>query len=382
MSQAQYTRWYDLFSRGARDWLRHNEKLREAVKGHLPDLVSGADILSGSSERTVRVPVRMLEHYRFRLREEESDTGVGQGKAKPGDVISNGREEGQGGSKRGGGDRGHGVELLVEFRIDEIVDWLWEELELPQLRPRLGGTAGSEDYVREGIERHGPRARLDRRATLREAVRRRHVQGERAVPFTSDDLRYRPVHVRPKPLTRAVVFFLLDVSASMGEQDRRLAKTFFFWALQGLRRRYREVEIVFVAHTVEAWEFGEEEFFKAAGHGGTVASVGFNRCLDILKDRYDPSRYNVYLFYASDGENFPEDRSNAARALASLTEQANFAGYLEIATAPSGDADTETTRLFAEAREEGAAVATWRASEDSQVWDAIRAFFRQEAEAA
>jgi uncharacterized sporulation protein YeaH/YhbH (DUF444 family) len=69
--------WYDLFSRGARDWLRHNDKVREAVRQHLPQIVAGADVLTGGAS-TVRVPVRMLEHYRFRLRNSNEQQGVGQ----------------------------------------------------------------------------------------------------------------------------------------------------------------------------------------------------------------------------------------------------------------------------------------------------------------
>ena len=73
---------------------------------------------------------------------------------------------------------------------------------------------------------------------------------------------------------RAAVFFLLDVSGSMSDRDRQLAKTFFFWVAAGLRREYKALDIVFVAHTTEAWEFSEPDFFQVTGSGGTVASVG------------------------------------------------------------------------------------------------------------
>src|SRR6185436_21056337 len=95
--------WYDLFSRGARDWLRHNEKVREAVRQHLPQIVAGADVLTGGAS-TVRVPVKMLEHYRFRLRNSNEQQGVGQGQAKPGDRIGRPQQDsdnqrGQGGNE-------------------------------------------------------------------------------------------------------------------------------------------------------------------------------------------------------------------------------------------------------------------------------------------
>src|SRR5579871_3002506 len=96
------TGWYELFSRGSRDWLRHGEKVREAVREHLPQIVAGADIIN-HGDHTVRVPVRMLEHYRFRLRSGGQGTGVGQGAAKPGDVLGQPRSEGSPGQKGTGG---------------------------------------------------------------------------------------------------------------------------------------------------------------------------------------------------------------------------------------------------------------------------------------
>ena len=103
------------------------------------------------------------------------------------------------------------------------------------------------------------------------------------------DLRYRQLARRPLPAIRAAVFFLLDVSASMTEGDRQLAKTFFFWVAAGLRREYRSLDIVFVAHTTDAWEFNEADFFKVTGSGGTVASTGFAKVREIkmcIRDRH------------------------------------------------------------------------------------------------
>ena len=103
--------------------------------------------------------------------------------------------------------------------------------------------------------------------------------GAESPTFTDDDLRYRQLTKREQPAMQAVVILLLDVSGSMGERERQISKTFFFWAIQGLRRQYRHLELVFVAHTSEAWEFQEEEFFRVTGTGGTVASAGLKKVL-------------------------------------------------------------------------------------------------------
>ena len=98
----------------------------------------------------------------------------------------------------------------------------------------------------------------------------------------------------------------------MAAAERQLAKTFFFFALQGIRRQYGRVETRFIAHTTQAWEFSEKEFFQVTGVGGTGASTAFNLALEIIEREYTPGQYNGYLFYASDGENFTEDRPAAA----------------------------------------------------------------------
>lgn len=368
--------WYDLFSRGARDWLRHNEKVRRAVRDHLPDLIAHADILTSDGEKRVRIPVRFLEHYRFRLLPEESPQGVGQGEARPGDHFRPARPQPQDGGE-GAGSEGGGYEFLLEFKVDEIVDWIWEELELPDLKPKENTVSDEETLVREGIDKRGARSRLDRRRTVKEAIKRRRIQ-RNPPPFTNDDLRYRQLKLRPKPATQAAVIFGLDVSSSMGDHERRLAKTFFFWALQGIRRQYPKVEVAFVAHTVEAWEFEEEEFFQVHAHGGTMASSCFEKALELIETRFPPNRYNVYFFYASDGDNFPEDRQQALSVLERLAGETTFMGYVEISQA----VDTEMGFLFRTLKKKGVPAESFSLFVEEEVWEAIRHFFKKQAQAA
>jgi len=373
--------WYDLFSRGARDWLRHNQKVRDAVWRSLPETLSGADILGNPDRRTVRIPVHLLEHYRFQLARRESETGVGQGSdVEPGDVLRPPQTDS--GEAGGGSGEGEGEpHFVLEMKISDIVDWLWEELELPDLKPRASGPVVEEEWQREGLDRHGARARLDRRLTMKESIKRRIVQPEGAA-ITDDDLRYRQLVRRPRPATAAVVIMALDVSASMDQRSRRMAKHLFFWVLQGLRRRYRHIETVFIAHTVTAWEFDEAAFFKVSASGGTVASSAFKAAHGIFTSRYDPSRYNGYLLYASDGENFREDREAAFASLERLGEQINFMGYVEILPDVRGATDTETGRIFDRLTQAGLPAARYVLMDEEDLWDAIRTFFRREAEQA
>ena len=371
--------WYDLFSRGARDWLRHNDKVRDAVKQHLPQIVAGADVLSGGAS-TVRVPVRMLEHYRFKLRPPGEQQGVGQGQAKPGDRI--GRPQQDSDNQRGqGGNEDGGVQYTLEFRIDDIVDWLWEEMQLPNLEAK-SGKSRDDDWTREGWDRRGARSRLDRRRSMKESIKRRGVQtsaGQDSPSFTDDDLRYRQLAKREQPATQAVVILLLDVSGSMGERERQISKTFFFWAIQGLRRQYRQLDLVFVAHTSEAWEFQEEEFFRVSGTGGTVASAGLKKVREIVDERFSPSQYNVYLFYASDGENFPSDQPQAMRALEELAVDCNYAGFLEVAPLAGTMPDSEIGKLFLDLARRDGKVGAFRVNGTDDIWNAVRHFFSSDA---
>jgi uncharacterized protein len=370
-------KWYELFSRGARDWLRHDEKVREAVRASLPEIIAGGEVISEGA-RTVRVPVRMLEHYHFRLRRAEETQGAGQGKAKPGDVFSDpGKQQGPGEKGAGGRDEGE-VQLLLEFKVDDIVDWLWEEMHLPNLKPRAGPTEES-DWTREGWDRRGARSRLDRRRSFKELVKRRGAPG--ATPtFTDEDLRFRQLARRRQPAVHAVVFFMLDVSGSMSDRDRKLAKTFFFWVVQGLRREYRTLETVFVAHTTEAWEFNEPEFFQVSGTGGTVASTGFAKVREIIAERYNPARSNIYLFYASDGDNSVSDAAEARAALSAITADACFTGYAEVSSGLSRQLATETGKLFAELTAAGCATGSYALNDFDDVWGAVRHFFTAESE--
>jgi uncharacterized sporulation protein YeaH/YhbH (DUF444 family) len=167
----------------------------------------------------------------------------------------------------------------------------------------------------------------------------------------------------------------------MDEAQRKLAKHFFFFALQGIRRQYSKVETVFLAHAGEAWEFDESQFFQASSSGGTVTSSVAQLALEVMGTRYDPSRYNTYFFYASDGENAAEDREPAQALLAEIAARANYTGYVETGgLATFRPRETQLAELFAELKSGGRAVGTSRLASQDDVWAAIREFFTQQNE--
>lgn len=374
--QSRQSEWYDLFSRGARDWLRHNDKVREAVRHHLPEAIAGADLMTGPAQRGVQVPLRLLEHARFKLSNGHSTTGAGQGPAQAGDLLRPPNYDyddvNEAGNEEGA------ITLLMEFSIDEILDWLWEEFQLPELQPRGNATLDQPELVREGWDRHGARSRLDRRRTVKEAIKRRAVQ-QRPAPFTNEDLRFRQLVQHSRPSSNAVVLFMLDVSSSMTQAERRLAKTFFFLALQGLRRTYHRVELRFLAHAARAWEFNEADFFQVSGMGGTMASTGFRLALQLLQEHYDEASYNSYVFYASDGDNFSEDRAAASAALGQLAKRVNYMGYVETLPGMPRMLETEMGRLWKERERQGLPLSSAVLTATEDVFVAIRQLLTRQA---
>jgi uncharacterized sporulation protein YeaH/YhbH (DUF444 family) len=374
------TAWYDLFSRGARDWLRHNDKVREAVQKHLPELIAGPDLITGPQDRSVQVPVRLLEHARFRLAEGRTETGAGQGKGKPGDILAPAQpEEGEGIEPGEGGSEDGEVKLLLEFSIDDVMDWLWDELKLPDLKPKSSARIDEMELVREGWDKRGARSRLDRRRTVKEAIKRRAVQTD-PVPFTNEDLRFRQLVTRSRPSTSAVIYFVIDVSASMTQIERKLAKSFFFFALQGIRRKYGKVETRFIAHTTHAWEFGESDFFQVSGIGGTIASSAFRLVLDTIQNDMNAAQTNIYMFYASDGENFTEDRAAALQSLTELAGMLNYVGYIETLPGVPRALETEMRRMCNELERSGLPIGSSVLAQTDDVWRALRRFFTSESD--
>jgi uncharacterized sporulation protein YeaH/YhbH (DUF444 family) len=179
-----------------------------------------------------------------------------------------------------------------------------------------------------------------------------------------------------------VVFFVIDVSASMTQIERKLAKSFFFFALQGIRRKYSKVETRFIAHTTHAWEFSEAEFFQVSGIGGTIASSAFRLALDVVKSELNASSNNIYLFYASDGENFTEDRASAYQSLTELAGMLNYVGYIETLPGVPRSLETEMRRLCNDLERRGLPVGSSVLANSDDVWRALRKFFSDQGEQA
>ena len=148
--------------------------------------------------------------------------------------------------------------------------------------------------------------------------------------FHEDDLKYRHYKITKKPCTNAVIFFVMDVSGSMSQEKKFLARSFYFLLFQFLRLKYETVEIVFISHDTEAKEVEEKEFFSVGSTGGTVASTALNLANEIISKRFHPSSWNIYLFQCSDGDNFGYDNEKFLDEARKLLNSVQLYGYCEI----------------------------------------------------
>ncbi|MDB5052405.1 MAG: YhbH [Bacilli bacterium] len=116
----------------------------------------------------------------------------------------------------------------------------------------------------------------------------------------------------------------------MGNFEKYIARSFFFWMTRFLRTKYEHVEIVFIAHHTEAKEVTEEDFFSRGESGGTICSSVYAKAIEIIDDRYSPSQYNIYPFHFSDGDNLTSDNERCIKLIEQLMERANMFGYGEV----------------------------------------------------
>jgi uncharacterized protein len=353
---------------GRRDALHHRDRLRRKITEQLKERIGGEDIIASGPEKKIRVPVKGTKKWQFILDRGEGK-GVGQGDGEPGDVL--GPPGGEPGPGEAGTEPGEEV-YEVWLDMEDVEAMLFSELQLPRLRPKEAADAEATHAVYDDIARKGPQ--LDKKATLRENLLRNARQGRTGLGgIEKADLRYLSYREHPKPRHKAVVILAMDVSGSMDARRKRMARLFFYWCVQFLRRRYDQTEIVFVAHTTEAREVTEHEFFNRTQSGGTRVSSAFETVEEIQRSRYPHADWNVYVLHVSDGDNFTADNARTLELIRRLATDCSLVGYLEVG---AGLGSRHRLSAFYE-REAGGVegFAHACARDDRELWPALKRFF-------
>ena len=368
--------------RTAGDRLRHKQKVREAIRDNIADIIAEESIIGKDKNRIIKVPIRGIKEYRFVYG--DNTPGVGQGgdgEPKPGDVIGQGKD-GQGSQQAG--DK-PGVDYYeTDVSLDEIIDLMFEDLELPDLeRKRLRQIEVERLFKQKGFRRKGIRVRLDKKRTARSRIKRKKATLKRHAmvpsgrfPFHRDDLRYHHTVADIRNESNAVVLCIMDTSGSMDRVKKYLARSFFFLLYQFISTRYQNVEIVFIAHHTEAFEVTEEEFFHKGESGGTFISSGYNKALEIVEQRYHPALWNVYAFHCSDGDNFDSDNPAALKAAEELAKTANLFGYGEIKPLGSGYYGSSMIQFFSQIQEANFQTVQIQKKED--IWTSFKTFLSKD----
>ncbi|MGH9941106.1 MAG: sporulation protein YhbH [Pyrinomonadaceae bacterium] len=324
---------WSLQRKGIIDQERHKERVKEAIRKNLGSIVSNESIILSDGRRTVKVPIRSLDEYKFRFdHRKRKHVGQGDGKTKVGDVLGREDPQGQGGGSGPAGQGGGGEYYEAEVNIDELAALIFEDLNLPFLEEKAKKAIPAKTTRFNEIRRTGVMANLDKRRMILENIRRnaREEGKARFGNVRKEDLRFKTWEEDIKYESNAVVISMMDVSGSMGEFKKYIARSFFFWMVRFLRTKYDNVEIVFISHHTEAKEVTEEQFFTQGESGGTVVSSAYQLALDVIKERFSPSDWNVYPFHFSDGDNYYSDNEEAVRLADELITTCALFGYGEI----------------------------------------------------
>ncbi len=318
---------WDLRRRALRDSIRHDKRVKEAIRQNLKELIAEENIITSDGKKLVKIPLRYLDQYRFRFG--QLAAGTGQGKGNVGDVIARDSERGDGSGQPGDqpGDQVYEAEISVE----ELTRMMLEDLALPWLEDKEEQQITTTTYNFDDVRRKGSMANIDKKRTLLENLKRHAANKQPKVGIFNDaDLRFKVWSVRQEHHSNAAVYLLMDRSGSMTTEKKYIAKSFFFWLVRFLRLKYQTVEMVFIAHDTEAQVVPEQDFFTISNSGGTMCSSAYRVALEHVQQMHPKARWNNYVFHFSDGDNWVEDNPRCKALIAQLLDHAAMVGYGEI----------------------------------------------------
>lgn len=287
-------------------------RFRQIVKGHVRDnlkrYISQGELIGRQGQKSVSIPLPQIDIPRFRF-DDQQGGGAGQGEGEPGDPLDGQEGDGDGSGRAGNQAGQHGLD--VDVTLDELADLLGQELALPDIQNKGRSSIDDHDARYTGIRRVGPESLRHFRRTYREALKRQIATGgyRPDIPIIPirEDKRYRSARLVPEPNAQAVILYMMDVSGSMGDEQKETVRITSFWIDTWLRRQYRGLESRYIVHDVEAREVDRDTFFSTAESGGTAISGAYRLCADILDADYPASDWNVYPFHFSDGDNWSID---------------------------------------------------------------------------
>lgn len=321
----------------------HNEfrniiggKLREELQKHIK---TGSIFRNRGKNGKIAVTIPRIDlpHIVFGKPQE----GIGRGPGKPGDVIG---KDDKGKSGQPGTDPGDGITVMVD--LDEVLKLLKEDLQLPDMKPKANQTYEETRIIYNGISKTGPNSLLHKTRTMKQCMKRLAALGEldkrvllpgytTAVPVLApinDDKRYRQYNEIKIPSSNAVIFFLRDGSGSMDQYKTDIVSDISWWLDLYIQRYYKKTERVHIWHDTQAKEVSAKHFYELRFGGGTNCTCALKLMNRIIKNRYNPIKWNIYGFYFGDGESFGSDNQEFVKMLKNQLgpNTVNMFGQIEI----------------------------------------------------
>ncbi|MDX9732087.1 MAG: DUF444 family protein [Bdellovibrionales bacterium] len=286
------------------DQSRFRDIVRGRIKENFKKYVTHGEMIGKRENDLVKIPVPSIDIPRFKYGPKQQG-GVGQGQGQPGDPMNG---EPQDGSGQAGNQPGeHQVE--VDVTMDELAAILGEELELPDIKPKGRPRQETIRTKYSGMAPVGPEGLRHFKSSYKRALRRYIASGTYTpenpviVPIRGD-FRYRSFKQIVQPQANAVVIYMMDVSGSMGEEQKEIVRLESFWINSWLKKHYKGLETRFIIHDATAKEVDEKTFFSTSESGGTLISSAFKLAKEIIEQDYPPDKWNIYPFHFSDGDNW------------------------------------------------------------------------------
>ncbi|MBP1730117.1 MAG: uncharacterized protein H6Q55_546 [Deltaproteobacteria bacterium] len=313
-----------------RDQARFKKMVRGAIRSGIRKYITRGELIGKTGKQFVSIPLPQLQIPRFRFG--ENGKGVGQGEGNPGDPVA--IDPNESGNGQAGSDPSEHI-LEVEVSLDELVEMLGEELALPRIEPKGKKNITTEKEKYTGIALRGPESLRHFKRTFRQALRRQLISGTyeadgpRVWPFT-EDKRYRSWKTVIERDSNAVIIYMMDVSGSMGDEQKDWVRLTSFWIDTWIGAHYKGVERRFIIHDAAAREVDRETFFHTRESGGTKISSAYELCLKLIRESFRSQEYNIYPFHFSDGENWGDDDTKALELLDKISEAANVFCYGQV----------------------------------------------------
>jgi len=281
--------------------------VRGKIKKELKKYITHGELIGRKGKDLVTIPLPRIELPRFKFGKNQGG-GVGQGEGDIGTAIGPG-SPGQDSGKAGDQPGHHMLEVEVSF--EELAQMLGDELELPNIQPRGRKNIISEKAKYTGISRTGPESLRHFKRTYKEILKRQIMSGrwdpnKPVVVPLREDRRYRSWENRFTPESNAVIIYIMDVSGSMGPEQKEMVRLESFWIDLWLRSQYKNIELRYIVHDAVAKEVDRETFFHMRTNGGTKISSAYKVARRLLENEFSPQDWNIYFFQFSDGDNWDE----------------------------------------------------------------------------